>query len=169
MLIVIFVIMSREFQECDEDSSNESVDKTRVVKTINLTPPNGRPRSASSNPGEVETLVSLLSSGGSDSEKEDKEVVPVQAAVKSDPLPIIIKHKPPPLRKIGKSVSFQDDAFEDVTNNNSNNTSAVVKETPMSLRQNSVNPMPTRARQSRPHNGPLSSNSLFFKELQSQR
>lgn len=159
----------REFQECDEDSSNESVEKQRVVKQINLTPPNGRPRSASSNPGEVETLVSLLSSGGSDSEKEDKEVAPVQQAiVKSDPLPIIIKHKPPPLRKIGKSVSFQDDTFDDVTNNNS--TSAIVKETtPMSMRQNSVNPMPTRARQSRPHTGPLSTNSLFLKELESQR
>lgn len=156
----------REFQECDEDSSNESSDKTRVVKQINLTPSNGRPRSACSNPGEVETLVSLLSSGGSDSEKEDKEVAPApQAVVKSDPLPII-KHKPPPLRKIGKSVSFQDDTFEDITNNNG--SSAVVKETPMSMRQNSVNPMPTKARQSRPHNGPLSSNS-FFKELESQR
>lgn len=135
------------------------------MKQINLTPSNGRPRSASSNAGEVETLVSLLSSGGSDSEKEDKEVVPVsQAVVKSsEPLPII-KHKPPPLRKIGKSVSFQDDAFEDVTNGN-----VSVKESPMSMRQNSVNPMPTRARQSRPHNGSLSSNSLFFKELESQR
>uniref|UniRef100_A0A336KQ14 CSON014319 protein n=1 Tax=Culicoides sonorensis TaxID=179676 RepID=A0A336KQ14_CULSO len=161
----------REFQECDEDSSNESTanDKPpRAIKQINLVPAtNGRPRSASSNAGEVETLVSLLSSGGSDSEKEDKEI-PTKEAVKTDPLPII-KLKPPPLRKIGKSVSFQDDGFEDVSNNNSNSTSSILvnKELPMSIRSNPSTTMPTKARQSRPHNG-LSSSSLFFKELESQ-
>lgn len=66
-----------------------------------------------------------------------------------------------------QTVSFQDGCHSETSNNNNNNNT--VKELPMSFRRNSITPLPTRARQSRPNNnGPLS-NSLFFKETENQR
>lgn len=69
----------------------------------------GRPRSASSDCREVETLVSLLSPECSDSEKEvekEKEKQPdvaVPAANVKNELIQLPKTRPPSIKKIGKS------------------------------------------------------------------
>lgn len=91
-------ICFREFQECDEESGGETNDKNniKVGKA-------SRPQSASSNNGEVETLVSLLSPEGSDSEKEEKEVKETSTTNNKNESIVVQKQRPPLLKKVGKS------------------------------------------------------------------
>lgn len=78
----------------------------------------------------------------------------------SSQLKLILRH-----RLFFMQVSFQDDELlEETSNNNQNNA---IKELPPLLRRNSITPLSTRPRQTRPPTAPL--NSLFFKDLQQQK
>lgn len=113
-----------EINECDEDAYEDDPVKNNSHATANnnqkVIPGAGagqRSRSVLGGPCDIETLVSLLSSGGSDSEKEDSAPSPttdsdsystinnnnnlIGSALKATP-------RPPMLKKTGKSVSFQE-------------------------------------------------------------
>ncbi|XP_055626851.1 uncharacterized protein LOC129768927 isoform X2 [Toxorhynchites rutilus septentrionalis] len=100
-----------EIGECDEEDANEDASAIKL-NTANSKNTIAGPRSRSVIGGacDIETLVSLLSSGGSDSEKED--TVPTE----NDPSPTTystiigpgFKPRGPMLKKTGKSVSFQE-------------------------------------------------------------
>ncbi|GAB0099709.1 hypothetical protein DMENIID0001_155960 [Sergentomyia squamirostris] len=88
---------------------------------------------------DIVTLVSLLSSGGSDSEREDNGHANTQRAEKRST-------RPPSLKKTGKSVSFQDN---DITSFPSPS-----KEFPTMFRRGSVAPLAARIRSNRPPTAP---------------
>ncbi|XP_037902796.1 uncharacterized protein LOC119646423 [Hermetia illucens] len=85
---------------------------------------------------DVVTLVSLISSEGSDSEKEESLIAIDSSRLK----------RPPLLRKSGKSVSFQE---HDI-----NNFSNTAKEFPHMIRRGSVAPLAARIRANRPPTAP---------------
>lgn len=114
-----------EINECDEDAYEDDPVKNNSSNS-NATANNNqkvitggqRSRSVLGGPCDIETLVSLLSSGGSDSEKEDSAPSPttdsdsystnnnnnnnlIGSALKTTA-------RPPMLKKAGKSVSFQE-------------------------------------------------------------
>lgn len=111
-----------EINECDEDDFDEE-----TLNKLNATNNNNgkntfaaavagqqRSRSVLGGPCDIETLVSLLSSGGSDSEKED--TVPTDGVDSSNPSSTInynninfnsvLKSRAPMLKKAGKSGEF---------------------------------------------------------------
>ncbi|XP_065084665.1 protein hunchback-like [Ochlerotatus camptorhynchus] len=106
-----------EINECDEDDFDEETLKLNTTNSKNtLAAAAGGPRSRSVLGGacDIETLVSLLSSGGSDSEKED--TVPTHGADSTGNsstnfninISSALKSRAPMLKKAGKSVSFQE-------------------------------------------------------------
>ncbi|XP_058831530.1 formin-J [Topomyia yanbarensis] len=100
-----------EINECDEDDFEEA-DSVNLTSANNKNPVLG-PRSRSVIGGtacDIETLVSLLSSGGSDSEKEDSTTGTDFSGVStnSNIIGSSLKSRAPMLKKAGKSVSFQE-------------------------------------------------------------
>ncbi|XP_053687016.1 uncharacterized protein LOC128736556 [Sabethes cyaneus] len=104
-----------EINECDEDD----FDDAEAVKLNTANNKNSMlgPRSRSVIGGtacDIETLVSLLSSGGSDSEKEDSTPNDADccngggAPVHPNIIGSALKSRAPMLKKTGKSVSFQE-------------------------------------------------------------
>ncbi|KXJ79924.1 hypothetical protein RP20_CCG027527, partial [Aedes albopictus] len=114
-----------EINECDEDDfDEETLNKLNATNNNN----NGkntfaaavagqqRSRSVLGGPCDIETLVSLLSSGGSDSEKEDTAPTDgVDCNTTSSTINYnninfnsVLKSRAPMLKKAGKSVSFQE-------------------------------------------------------------
>ncbi|XP_065370472.1 uncharacterized protein LOC135962459 [Calliphora vicina] len=92
---------------------------------------------------DVITLVSLISSEGSDSEKEDSSITPTNSH-KGSPT-----RRPPSLRKTGKSVSFQENyppAFQFAS-----------KEYSHMLRRGSIAPVAQRIKSNRPPTAPAGS------------
>ncbi|XP_055529493.1 nucleolar and coiled-body phosphoprotein 1 isoform X2 [Wyeomyia smithii] len=99
-----------EINECDEDDFDEA--ESVKINTANNRNSMLGPRSRSVIGGaacDIETLVSLLSSGGSDSEKEDSTpndgAAPVHHNIVTGSS---FKARAPMLKKAGKSVSFQE-------------------------------------------------------------
>ncbi|XP_055607493.1 AF4/FMR2 family member lilli-like isoform X2 [Uranotaenia lowii] len=107
-----------ELYECDEDDFDEDTLRNNAVNNGNgknhpaALPPGSRARSVlgttttTTTACDIETLVSLLSSGGSDSEKED--TVPPDLDGPNAIGTSALKCKAPMLKKSGKSVSFQE-------------------------------------------------------------
>ncbi|XP_062549493.1 myb-like protein I isoform X2 [Armigeres subalbatus] len=100
-----------EINECDEDDFDEETLKLNAANSKNTLAVAGqRSRSVLGGACDIETLVSLLSSGGSDSEKED--TVPTESVDLNNSSTInynsVLKLRAPMLKKAGKSVSFQE-------------------------------------------------------------
>uniref|UniRef100_A0A1I8NX39 Uncharacterized protein n=1 Tax=Stomoxys calcitrans TaxID=35570 RepID=A0A1I8NX39_STOCA len=127
---------------CDRDSSPS--DHLNNVNDLNLDPKSAAgkkilQRSRSVAP-DVITLVSLISSEGSDSEKEDCPSTPTNSDCNSP------TRRPPSLRKSGKSVSFQENyppTFQFAS-----------KEYSHMLRRGSIAPLAARIKSNRPPTAP---------------
>lgn len=113
-----------EINECDEDDfDEETLNKLNATNNNNgkntfaaAVAGHQRSRSVLGGPCDIETLVSLLSSGGSDSEKEDTAPTDgVDSNTTSSTINYnninfnsVLKSRAPMLKKAGKSVSFQE-------------------------------------------------------------